>query len=338
LISIVAKDPFPQSPSDPSVAQWPIALLKAATKHTAPHIVSRMLQQHSSLISEVRTNYAFLQAAIFANNKEVLKALLEETPNSPNLLTNALSRYGTLLPRSSSGSETIRLLARHFTPLSAESRTWLIMHSCSVGDVTLLEEFSNTGPLFDHRIFDAGGRIPTYVHFAISCGNVDSLRFLLDHGFIEKENAQLMSTAIEQALSFNQIKCYRELYQRFDEPRSARYFGFLGLAANSEDVMADFICKDRSVILETFGNQKDPPPTLAQKALWNSIQRLRPGNTQLLLDEGVHVFPWQHPEDYLQSGDPFEIPWPYSNQNRDAFIRTQAVLDAFGLQKLRILV
>jgi hypothetical protein len=212
------------------------------------------------------------------------------------------------------------------------------MHSCSVGDVTVLEEFMDTGPLFDYRIFDAGGRIPTYIHFAISCGNADSLRFLLDHGVVEKENGQLMWMAIEQALSFNQIKCYRELYQRFDGPRSARYFGFLGLAANSEEIMADFLCKDKSLILETFGDQKDPPPTLAQRALWNSIQRLRPENTQLLLDEGVRVFPWRHPEDCLQSGDPFEIPWPYFNQNRDAFIRTQAVLDAFGLPKSRILV
>ena len=201
LASIFDKDPFTQSPSDPSVAQWLIALLKAAIKHAKPCFVSRMLEKHSSLISEVRTDSAFLQAAIFANNKEVLKALLEYTPNSPNLLTDALSCYGTLLPRSSSGSETIRLLARHFTPLSAESHTWLIMHSCSVGDVTLVEEFADTRPLFDHRIFDAGGRIPTYVHFAISCGNADSLRFLLDHGVIEKENGQLLWMAIEQALS-----------------------------------------------------------------------------------------------------------------------------------------
>lgn len=313
-------------------------MLKAAITHRQHRLVSHMLGKHSSIISEVRTDYAFLHSAIFVNNNEVLKALLAYTPNSLNLLTDALSRCGTLLPRSSSGSETIRLLARHFTPLSAESRTWLIMHTCSVGDVTLLEDFLGTGPLFDHRIFDAGGRIPTYVHFAISCGNVDSLRFLLDQGVFEGEDGQRVWMAIELALSFNQIDCYREIYQRFDEPQSARFFGFLGLAMNAEGIMADFIRKDRSLIFETFGDQKDPPPTLAQRALWNSIQRLRPGNTQLLLDEGVHIFPWRHIRDCSQSGDPFEIPWPYFNQNRDAFVRTQAVLDAFGLPKLRILV
>ncbi len=328
----------PKSASDPSVAQCLAAMLKAAITHRQHRLVSHMLGKHSSIISEVRTDYAFLHSAIFVNNNEVLKALLAYTPNSLNLLTDALSRCGTLLPRSSSGSETIRLLARHFTPLSAESRTWLIMHTCSVGDVTLLEDFLGTGPLFDHRIFDAGGRIPTYVHFAISCGNVDSLRFLLDQGVFEGEDGQRVWMAIELALSFNQIDCYREIYQRFDEPQSARFFGFLGLAMNAEGIMADFIRKDRSLIFETFGDQKDPPPTLAQRALWNSIQRLRPGNTQLLLDEGVHIFPWRHIRDCSQSGDPFEIPWPYFNQNRDAFVRTQAVLDAFGLPKLRILV
>ena len=183
--STIDDDPFSQGPSDPSIARWRIALMKAAIEHAEIRLVSRMLEQHSNMISEVRTNYTRLYAAIFANNKEVLKALIEYTPNSPNLLTDALNRYETLLPRSRSSSEIIRLLARNFTPLSAESGTLLIMHSCSVGDVTLLEEFSSTGPLFDHRTLDAG-RIPTCIHFAIFCGNAHTLRFLLDHEVIEK--------------------------------------------------------------------------------------------------------------------------------------------------------
>jgi hypothetical protein len=338
LASTVDENSFPKSSENPYMGYWPISLLKAAIQHAKSHLVSRLLRQHSSLISDKRTNSTLLQEAIFANDKEVLKALLEYTPNSPDLLSNALNYSAVLLHPSSYGSETIRMLARHFAPLSAESRAWLIMNSCSVGDVTLLEEFLTTRPLVDHRLFDAGSRISSHVHIAISCGNVDSLSFLLDHGIIKSDRGHLMRYAIEQALTYNQIECYRELYLRFDEPRSALYFRYLGFAANSEDIMADFLRQDRTIILETFGDQKDPPPTPAQRALCNSIKRLRPGNVRLLLLEGAHIFPWQDPADCWEPGDPFEIPWPYFNQNRDAFMRTQAVLDAFELPKLKILV
>lgn len=338
LASTVDKDAFPKSPPYPYAGYWPVALLKAAIEHRKPQLVTYLLEQHSSIITEEGTNSALLQKAIFANDKEVLKTLLDYTSNSPDLLNNALHYSGILLPPFGCGSETIRMLARHFAPLSAESRAWLIMKSCSVGDVTLLEEFLVTGPLFDRHLFDAGGRIPSHVHFAISCGNVDTLRFLLDHGVIESDHGQPMRYAIKQALNFNQIDCYRELYLRFDEPRSALYFRYLGSAANSEDIMADFLRRDRTIILESFGDQRDSPPTPGERALWNSIQRLRPGNTQFLLHKGVHIFPWQYPEDSYQSADPFEITWPYFNQNREAFMRTQAVLDAFDLPKLRILV
>ena len=337
LASTLDEEAITQSSSHQPIAQWLIVLFKAAIKHGKTHLVSRMLEQHPSIISEIGTSFLLHAAIFFTNDNEVLKALLEYTPNSPDLLARALRLYTTLLPRSSNGSETIRMLARHFAPLSAESRAWLIMHSSSVGDVKLLEEFSATGPLFDHRIFDAGGRKPSHVHFAISCGNADSLSFLLDHGVTEGNGRGVMMYAIEQALTFNQIECYRELYLRFEEPRSPQYFTYLGSAANSEEIMADFLRKD-SIILEPIGDSKYPQPTVAQRALWNSIQRLRPGNTQFLLHKGVHIFPWQYPKDSYQSADPFEITWPYFNQNREAFMRTQAVLDAFDLPKLRILV
>ena len=147
-----------------------------------------------------------------------------------------------------------------------------------------------------------------------------------------------MSAAIEQALSINQADCYRELYARLEEARHSRFFPFLGLAANSEEIMADFIRKDRSIIFDTLEGQKDPPPTLAERALWNSIKRLRSENVRLLLDEGVCYSPWRYTSDCQQSKDPFEIPWPYYDKNRDAFMRTQAVLDAFDLPKLGIIV
>jgi hypothetical protein len=334
---------IPQNPSDPSFEQLLVSLLRMAIEHMKPRLVNYILERHSSMISAVRTDFMFLRTAICANDGGVLKALLGHIPNSPDLLTDALKDCGILLPRSRSGSDTIRLLARHFAPLSAESRAWLIMHSCSVGDVRLLEEFSNTGSLFEQCI--RGAREPMYINFAISYGNTDSLRFLLGHGVLKHGSWQQLRMAVEQALGCNQIDCYRELYPHFDDPlsergeaRSAQWFTLLGLAANSEDFMADSICKDEGLILETFGDRKDPRATLAQRALWNSINRLRPENIQLLLNEGVRALPYQNSWNGWSFGSPFEILWPYFNQNRDAFARTQVVLDAFGLPKLSILV
>lgn len=324
------------SPPDLLIAKQPIVLLTVAIRHAKLCIVSRLFELHPNLMSEIQTDYAPLQAAIFSNDNEILKALLEYTHNFPDLLTDALSRYKTLLTRSSSGTEIIRLLTRHFTPLSAESRTWLIIHSCAVGDVMLLGDFSKTEPLFSHRIYDADGRIPTYVNFAIRCGNVDSLRFLLDHGVLENQDRQPLRMATEQALSFNQIECYRELYPRFDASRHGRLFDFLALAENAEEFMAKFIHEYGSIILEPLRSSDDPPLSIAQKALWTAIQRLRPGNIRFLLGAGVRILPWH--SSWLQPEDPFEIRWPYFNQNRDAFLRTQAVLNAFELPKLRITV
>ncbi|EXJ66861.1 uncharacterized protein A1O5_10056 [Cladophialophora psammophila CBS 110553] len=320
------------SPPAQFIASQLFALLNVAIKHAKLGIVSRLLKQHPNLVSKVHTNYASLQAAIFSNNTEVLKALLAYTPNLPDLLTDASSRCSTVLTRSSSGTETIRLLTRHFSPLSAEARTWLIMHSCAVGDTALLEEFSKTESLFSNRIYDASGLIPTSVHFAIRCGNVDTLRFLLDHRVLENQNPQSLRMAMEQALSFNQIECYRELYQRVEISQSARYFEYLTWADNAEEVMTEFIRKYRSLIFEPLGDPDDLVPPLAQRALWKAIQRLRAGNVQFLLGAGVSVFPW------TKYKDPFEVQWPYFNQNRDAFLRTQAVLDSFDLPKLRIIV
>jgi hypothetical protein len=347
LSSIGDTNDITQSPSDPSVEDLLGPLLEMALRYRESRLLTRILEHHSSMILSVRTDFKFLRVAIAGNNKEVLKALLQHTPNSSNLLTGALSDCGVLLPRSSSGSEIIRLLTQHFAPLSAESRAWLIMHSCSVGDVTLLEDFFNTGSLFEHRISAAPN--PTYMHFAISFGNANSLRFLLSHGVFEPPHGHEMIMAVQQALSFNQMKCYGELYQHFDGPlpersgamwfpRSAMWFPLLGMAENSEDIMTDFISKDKSLILQPFEDPQDARPTLAQRALWNSIERLRPRNIQLLLNEGVCVLPCPDSRDEWSSGDPFEIPWPYFNQNRDAFACAQAVLDAFDLPKLRVLV
>ncbi|KIW55838.1 hypothetical protein, variant [Exophiala xenobiotica] len=208
------------------------------------------------------------------------------------------------------------------------------MQSCAVGDVTLLEEFSKTESLFSHRIDDASGRIPTYIHFAIRCGNIDSLRFLFDHGVLEFQRRQSVWMATEQAMSFNQIDCFRELYQRCEESRSARFFEYLAKAENAEEMMAELICtsKDRDLIFEPLGEPDNPIPSVAQRALRNAIQRLRAGNVQFLLDAGVCVSGWRLLE------DSFEIQWPYYNLNRDAFQRNQVVLDTFGLPKLRIIV
>ena len=319
------------SPLGTIVAQEPFTMLKVAIKHAKLDIVNYLLEAYPNLMSQTHPDNTPLQEAIFSGNNEVLKAVLTYTPRLPDLLTYGLSRYVTFLPRSGDGAETIRLLIWHFSPLSVECRTWLIMHSCAVGDVPLLEEFKKTGPLFSHRIYYAGGRIPTYIHFAIRSGNVDALRFLLDHGVIEEQQRHRQSMAMEQALSFNQIRCYRELYPRFDVPVSARFFQYLTSAENAEEVLSEYIGKDRHLILEYKGEPQEEITTLAQRALWNAIRRLRPGNVQFLLDAGVMMSslpPFDH--------DPFRINWPYFNQHRDAFLLTQKVLDSFGLPKLRI--
>ena len=117
-----------RSPLNLLMAKVPVTLLKVAIRFGKSHIVRFLLEQDPSVASKMHTDYETLRAAIFSDNNEVLKALLEYTPNLPVLLTEALGYHGhhSLLTRSSSSSETIRLLTRHFAPLSAESRTWLI--------------------------------------------------------------------------------------------------------------------------------------------------------------------------------------------------------------------
>lgn len=322
-----------QGPTDLLLTKQPVALLIVAIKYAKLNIVNRLLETNGGIISERHPDHVPLRAAIFSQNNRVLKALLKYTPSLPELLTQGLKHYPTLLPLSSEGSETIRLLTKHFTPLAPESRAWLIVHSCAVGDVTLLEEFSNMEPLFSHRVDDACGRIPTYLHFAIRCGNIDSLRFLLDHGVVKTQRRQSLRMAMEQALSFNQIECYRALYQHVDPALREPYFSNLALAENSEDIMTEFISDyGRDLVFDWGKHMDEPIPTAAQRALWNAIQRLRPGNVRFFLGAGVRVFPSQHAKEH------YEIPWPYFNQNRDAFRRTEAVLNAFKLPKLQILV
>lgn len=124
-------------------------------------------------------------------------------------------------------------------PLSAESRAWLIVHSCAVDDLTLSEDFSTAGPLFSHQIHDASGRIPTYLHFAIRSGNIGNLRYLLAHGIIETRTQRLLRTPIEQALYFNHIESYRELRRQVDPEMLEPYFAYVALAENSEDIMSE---------------------------------------------------------------------------------------------------
>jgi hypothetical protein len=144
---------------------------------------------HPNIVSE-RSFDGVLRAAIFSQNNRVLEAILRHTPSLPDLLTRSLYRYPNLRPQSEISSETIRLLARHFTSLSAESRAWLIVHSCAVGDLALWEDFSTTGSLFSHQIHDAGGGLPAYLHFAIRSGNIGNLRYLLTHGIVETRSPQ----------------------------------------------------------------------------------------------------------------------------------------------------
>ena len=326
-------------------------LLKVAIRRTKLSVVARLLEQYPNIISGTQeSNCTCLQAAIFSGSNEVLEALLEYTPNRPDLLITALSHYQTLLPRSSSGSETIRLLTRHFAPLPTRARTWLIMHSCAVGDVSLLKDFLRTGPLFDDRIHDAGGRIPTYMNFAVRCDNLDCFRFLLDQGVVIDQHRHSWELVTEQALSYNQIECYRELYRRipYDEwnsPGSARFFIQLTSAENTEELMAEFIRKEPLILEHVWDSVDGPQPTMAQRALWNALQRLRPGNVKFLLEIGVRPFPWKSlkmPEKSHGPGhyshDPFEIQWPHFNVNRDAFRSVQNLLEAFYLPKLRLKV
>lgn len=132
-------------------------------------------------------------------------------------------------------------------------------------------------------------------------------------------------------MSFNQVECYRELYKRFEVSQHARFFTDLSWAENAEQTMAEFLSEHGSLLFQPWGELENEA-SAAQRALWNAIQRLRPGNVQFLLDEGVRLFPWP------KSEDPFEIQWPYFNQNREAFLRTQEVLDAFDLPKVRVIV
>ncbi len=94
------------STPDLFIAKQPVNLLKVAIKHARTGIISRLLEQHPNLMSD---DHSPLRRAIFSNNNQVLKALLEYTPhNLPDLLTDALSHYWTLLTQSNNGSETIR--------------------------------------------------------------------------------------------------------------------------------------------------------------------------------------------------------------------------------------
>ena len=333
IMTLPTKESSSLDPTDLLLTEQPIALLTVAIKHAKLHIVNRALEINGGIMLERHPNPVPLRAAIFSRNNRVLKVILKYTPSVPDLLTKALKHYPTLLPCSSEGSETIRLLTKHFTPLSPESRAWLIIHSCAVDDISLLEEFSNMEPLFSYCIDDACGRIPTYLHFAIRCGNIDSLRFLLDSGIVKTQRRQSLRMAMEQALSFNQIECYRALSQHVDPALREPYFSNLALAENSEDIMTEFISDyGRDLVFDCGKDMDEPIPTSAQRALWNAIQRLRPGNVRFFLSAGVRVFAWQPAKEHC------EIPWPYFNQNRNAFLRTEAVLNAFKLPKLRILV
>lgn len=329
------------------VKSQPATFLQVAIKHAKLPVVTRLLEQHPNIMAETQKNDPILlRAAIFSSSNEVLKAVLDYTPDAPGMLIHALWRYRTLLPRSSSGAETIRLLTRHFSPLHPEARYWLIMHSCAVGDVTLLEDFMSTGPLFHEPIDDAAGRIPTCMPFAIRCGNVDCLRFLLDHGAMPNQSLRSLASPTEHALSYNQLECYRELYQRcpghdsdWNSPRSIRFFTTITSAENSEEFIAEFIRKEPFYLIQSGYSNDGLQPTLAQRAFWNAQHRLRPGNLKFLLERGVRPLLWQPSTTWQQfSHDPLEIHWPYFNMNREAFLSVQTLLDAFNLPKLRIIV
>ena len=147
---------------------------------------------------------------------------------------------------------------------------------------------------------------------------------------------------MEMVLAFNQIDCYRELYPHIEKARELACFACMAVAENAEKAMSDFIAahEDQSEIFEPLYIEDPPAATVAQVALWNAIQRLRPGNARFLLDLGVPALPWRKPQCIIpfEYENVFEISWAYFNLNRDAFVRTQEMLDEYGLPKLRIVV
>jgi len=100
-------------------------------------------------------------------------------------------------------------------------------------------------------------------------------------------------------------------------------FQYLTWAENAEGVMTEFLSEHRSLLFEQFGDPDHPLPTVAQEHCEMLYNDSGLEMSSFFLREGVRVFPWQ------ESEDPFEIQWPYFNQNREAFLRTQEVLECF---------
>lgn len=308
------------------------ALLNVAIKQGKPHITRRLLEQYPNAISKTDFGNQCLSAAIFGSDHEVLKVVLQHTPQSSDLLYKALYNNQWAFIPPISGPKTVRILTRHFAPLCAESRSWLILQSCALGDISVLEEFSKTEPLFSHRVEDAGGRLPTYFHVAIRHSNVKVLRFLINHGVFRRSRPTEIISAIEYASSYNQIECCRELFNQVEEARLVAWAHFYGLADNAEGILAHLIheTENKECMFEASTlNSPRKGRTLAQEALRNAIIRLRPGNVQYLLSEGVRLSSW------LNDGF-LEIKWPYYNLNQNNFLRTQAVLEASGLPGLKV--
>jgi hypothetical protein len=147
------------------ITQEPVALLTVAINHSRLHIIRLLLEKYPNIMLSPGSNDAhshiLLKAAVCSKNNGILEVLLKYTPKVSELLIQAINDHHTLLTQSTSCATIIRLLNQHFTPLSAEARSWLIAQSCAVGDITLLEELSKTEPIFSHRIADANGYIPT---------------------------------------------------------------------------------------------------------------------------------------------------------------------------------
>lgn len=328
--------------TDDNIISQLSAFLTVAIHKEKLCIIKLLLQICSESLPDIFEAHTILQAAIQSNNEEIVGLILRNTPKSSELLIGALNTSNTLFARSGSASEIIRLLASHFAPLSAPARSHLILQSCAAGDAELLEEFSRSAPLFQHRISDAGGRHPTYAHYAVRRGNVDCLRVLIDHGLFNHGHSYALRMATEMALIFNHIDCYRELYNRFDSdhmiaPRSIFFFQHLGAVEHAEDVITEHILRDKEELFDSFNEWQ---PSCMQRALYRAIQHLRYRNIALLLEAGTWLFPWSQPKSWIwgQAKNPFKIRWSTYTRDRNAFQRSQVVLDAYDLPKLKLVV
>ena len=101
--------------------------------------------------------------------------------------------------------------------------------------------------------------------------------------------------------------------------------------------MADFIRREKDDLFDSFDDWR---PSCVQRALYHAIQYLRYENIETLIQAGVWLFPWSQPKvgKSNQAKDPFRIKWAVFNQNRNAFLRCQAVLDTYGLAKLKLVI